>query len=795
MFRNYLLTTFRIFSRAKVYTLINLTGITIGLGIFIIVFLYLEFEYGFDKHYDDADNIYRVTTDMIWEQGPRQQAAVTPGPTAIYFQREFSEVIASTRFISEARSLIVVERQFDEKVKYYEDNVVLADSTFFDVFRVPFYAGNPETALSDPNSVVISQKLSEKLFGKPDARGEMMILNNNHTYKVTGIIKDMPQNSHIHMNMIVSGLNYPVFTDLTWRDLSFFTYVKLRSEQDAPNLERKFDAFYDRHFPHYKSVMEFRLQKMVDIHLQNDREFDRSITADPDKLKVLLIVAVLVLVLANFNFINLATAKASYRVKEIGIRKIIGARKIEITWQLLSESFILSLISLSIVIFIIYNFSEDIKSFARIDFQFIPLKHIPIFLSLTMITSLLSGIYPAILLSRFNPLRFINSSNVGIRGRNSLRNVLIVFQFASTLTLLTALGVVFHQMQFIKNKDLGFNQDQILTVPIWNDTTYQTTVRLKDALEQYKDFSSVSIASFSPGEESNFEHFKPQDYESHVPLRYINVDPDYIETLKLQLLAGRDFKKDSEADKKSVIINESALETFGWTVEEALGKTIEYNFSQSWDELIEGRVIGIIKNFNYGSLRDKIDPVVLTMHLDFYPNLILKIKGDNISNALNLLENHYEELNSSYPLEYSFLDDKINFQYKSEQQFEKIMVFFTILAILISAMGLYGLSSFVMEKRMKEISIRKVHGASFQHLYYIFTENFIRWIIISLILSIPPAWFFCREWLSGFAYHIDFNIFHVFVSLVIVLFIVFSTVSYHAVSIASKNPSKILKSE
>jgi putative ABC transport system permease protein len=560
-------------------------------------------------------------------------------------------------------------------------------------------------------------------------------------------------------------------------------------------LESKFEQFYDKHFPQYKGLMEFRLQKMTDIHLKNNREFDRSIIADPNKLNVLLVVAILVLVLANFNFVNLSTAQASYRNKEIGVRKIIGANKIEIVWQLLSESFLLSFLSLSIVLFILFYFSSDIKSYANINYIFTPQKHIPVFIGITLITSILSGIYPAILMSKFNPLKFLQTSNPVSSTRFPLRNVLIVFQFATTIALLISLSVIFHQMRFIKNKDLGFDKDQILTVPIWNDSTYQTTKRLKNILSDFNEFSNISIASFAPGEDPFFEHFKPQGYDSHIPLRYINVDPEYIPTLDIQIIEGRNFSVHNEADKKSLIINESALRTFGWDQEQAIGKTIEYNFSQSWDDLIEGKVIGVIQDFNYGPLRNKIDPIILTMHLDFYPNLIMKIDGNNIEKAVKHLETHYKQLNNEYPVEYTFLDEQINFQYKSEQYFSKIMVFFTFLAILISALGLFGLSSFMMEKRIKEISIRKVHGASFIQLYFIFSGNFIKWIFISLLFALPFAWYFSKEWLAGFAYRIQLNSYHILFAVFTVALIVFCTVSYHAFTIALKNPSKILKSE
>jgi putative ABC transport system permease protein len=411
------------------------------------------------------------------------------------------------------------------------------------------------------------------------------------------------------------------------------------------------------------------------------------------------------------------------------------------------------------------------------------------------LTSLLSGIYPAVLISNFNPIQFLQNANPLKTGRASLRNILIVFQFATTIALLISLSVIFHQMRFIKNMDLGFDKDQILTVPIWNDSTYQTTKRLKNALSVYKEFSNISVASFPPGEELFFEHFKPEGYESHVPLQYINVDPEYIPTLDIQIIEGRNFEPGNAGDKYSVIINEAAVQTFGWDLNQTLGKTIEYNFSQSWDDLIEGKVIGVMKDFNYGPLRNKIEPVILTMHLDFYPNLIMKIDGNGIERAIGHLEDHYKQINNDYPLEYTFLDEKIDHQYKAEQHFSKVMIFFTLLAIVISALGLFGLSSFMMEKRIKEISIRKVHGASFTQLYFIFSGNFMKWISISLLFALPVAWYFSKEWLAGFAYRISLGTTHILFSLIIVILVVFCTISYHAFAVALKNPSKILKSE
>lgn len=795
MLRNHLLTTFRIFKRSKIYTLINLIGLSIGLGVFIVVSLYLEFEYGYDKHFNNSDNIYRVTTDMIWEEGTRQVTAVTPGLTAYYFKEEFPEIEATTRFIPEARSLIEVESQFEESIKFYEDNVVLADSTFFGVFDLPFYAGNKKTALKSPNSIIISKKTSEKLFGKPDARGETIRLNDTNDYMVTGIIENVPENSHIKLDIIASGLKYPVFTDHTWRDLSFYTYAVINNKNNISTIESKFDSFFDKHLQPYKGLLEFRFQKMTDIHLRNDREFDNSIVADPDKLNVLMIIAILVLILANFNFINLSTAQASYRNKEISIRKINGARKSEIILQLLTECIILSITALFIVIFLAYNFESQIKSLLNINFSFDPFRHITLLLLLTIITSVISGIYPAILMSKFHPLRFLQTNKIRTIGKAQFRNILIVFQFATTIALLISLSIIYQQMNYIKHKDLGFDKDQILTTAIWNDSTYQTSQRLKEILSSYNEISSISTSSFVPGGDPFYEHFKPEGYESHLPLKYINVDPEYLKTLDIQLVLGRNFHHNNEADKKSVIINEAAMKTFGWNAEDVIGKKIEYNFSQSWEDLIEGKVIGVIQDFNYGPLREKVAPLVLTMHQNFYPVLIMKIKGNNIKSAIDKLTSHYDALNNNYPLEYTFLDEKINVQYKSEQYFSNIMVLFTILAITISSLGLFGLSSFMMEKRMKEISIRKIHGASFRQLYLLFSGDFMKWILVSLLFALPVSWYFSQQWLSTFAYSINFNINSIIFAIVTSMIVVTGTISYHAFIVALKNPSTILRSE
>jgi len=796
MFYNYLKTAFRNIWRNKFYALLNILGLSVGFAIFLVIYFYIQFEFSFDKHFYRADQIYRVTTDMIWESGDIQRTAVSSPPTALFLKSDYPEVLDATRFIPKYE--ILAERISNDAAKrdakYYEE-IFYIDSSFFNVFNMDFLIGSSTGVFSIPKSIILTEALAEKYFQDKNPIGQMLRLNNNETYTVMGVLKNPPENSHFHFNFLVNNMSLPEFKPDAWRDLSAYTYVALSDKTDFQAFEQKLIDFKIKYQEPYKDLIEFRVQPMLDIHLKSTKEFEQAATSSHTMLLSIAGLALVILIIASINYMNLSVARSLTRSREVGLRKVVGASRRMVITQFMSESVMIVFIALFTGIVISELALPIFNDFAESNISPNYFREWPMIIGLGLLMGLLSGSYPAFFISGYQPVKVLKSMASGQKGGNGIKKILVVFQFAVTIVLLIATAVIYTQFNFIRNKDLGFKRDVMVNVYMWNDASGRVSTDFYHRLKGLPGVKDLCLSDHVPGREPGFEHFWPEGFESHMPLRTVNVSPEYLPLFNLQLLKGRNFSDDFSTDTAACIINEAALKQFGWNLDDVIGKKIKYNFSQSWDDIIAAPVIGVIKDFHYSSLHRKIEPLIMTMHKKYYPIITVTPDGASIGQTIERIEGEYEKLGFNYPFDYSFMDSDIREMYLLDEKIGKLVIVFSLLSVFIACLGLLGLSSFSLRRRMQEIGIRKVYGASVKDVLYIFTREFSILIVIASLIAIPTGWYFKSLWFENFAYHgqIDFWIY--LASALIALVIALATVSFQAYRYATQNPAEVLKYE
>jgi len=796
MIVNYLKTAFRNIWRNKFYSLLNILGLSVGFAIFLVIYFYIQFEFSFDKHFNRADQIYRVTTDMIWESGHIQRTAVSAPPTALFLKNDFPEVIEATRFIPQYE--ILAEKfsrdQSRPNLKYYEE-IFYIDSSFFDVFSMDFLIGSPSTAFSIPQSIILTNDLAKKYFQDANPVGQLLRLNNDEVYTIMAVLKNPPRNSHFHFNFLVNDVSLPEFKPDAWRDMSAYTYVVLSDNTDHLAFEEKLIDFKIKYQEPYKDLIEFRVQPMLDVHMKSTKEFEQATTSSHTMLLSIAGIALVILIIASINYMNLSVARSLTRSREVGLRKVVGASKRMIITQFISESVIIVFIALFTGIVLSELILPIFNDFAETNISPDYLNEFPIIIGLGVLMGLVSGSYPAFFVSGYQPVKVLKSMTSDQKGGNGLKKVLVVFQFTVTIILLIATGVIYSQFSFIKNKDLGFNRDVMVNIYMWNDTSGRVATEFYNQLHSIPGVKDICLSDHVPGREPWFEHFWPEGFESHMPLRTVNVSPEYLPFFDLKLLEGRNFSDEFSTDTAACIINEAALEHFGWNAKDAIGKKIKNNFSRSWDEIIAAPVIGIVKDFHYSSLHKKIEPLVMTMHKKYYPIITVTLNGTSPSQVIGGIEEKYAELGYNYPFDFSFMDSDIREMYLLDKKIGQLIIVFSGLSIFIASLGLLGLSSFSLRRRMQEIGIRKVYGASVWDVLYIFTKEFSILILIASIVAIPTGWYFSKLWFENFAYHGKIGAWLYLLSALVALLIALATVTVQAYRYANQNPAEVLKYE
>ncbi len=791
MFKNYLKTAWRIFIRQKGYTFINIAGLSIGLACCILILVFVRYELSYDMYHEKAGQIYRITTETLHSGKPFHMAP-TMLPLAPALLNEFAEVKYATR-VSQTRSSLFSrgENQFYERIFHTEPSI-------FNIFTFPLLRGDPSTALSEPFSIVITKKLAEKYFGKDDPIGKILTINNTHDYKVTGILMEIPHNSHFTFEVLASFSsleNTERVKRNSWTSFSNdYTYIFLPQEINTIEFEKKFPAFLQKHVGTERNKnYQLHLQPLNEIHFSS-LNYDFARTIDKKYLLAFSVIALFILFIACINFMNLATARSAGRVKEVGLRKVVGAHRFQLIKQFLAESVLMTLIALVVAIVLVKLILPHFGFFINIDLSFDLLDNL-IFIGgltgLSVMVGILSGSYPALFLSAYQPVKALRNIFLSNNKSVSFRTIFVVLQFTISIILIIATFVVYDQLNYMQNKDLGYDAEQIIVVPIARSPLQNKYESFKAAILQNPSIISASVSNGTPASgRTDASTYKTvgADEEQEIYLYTIRTDYDFIETMGIEVVQGRNFSKEYSTDAQNAyILNEAAVKRLNW--DSPIGNQLANGPNPP------GRVIGVVKDFHYQSTRSAIEPTVLTIAPSRSEYISVNVHLDNIAQTLTFLEAKWKTFNPKYPFEYFFIDKEFDNYFKFEQRLGRIFTLSALLAIFISCLGILGLIAYTAEQRTKEIGIRKVLGASVAKIVFMLSKEFVKWVLIANILAWPAAYFAMKMWLEHFPYRIEPGWFAFIISGTIALVIALSTVSYQAIKAAIANPVEALKYE
>lgn len=795
MLKNYIKIILRNLIKNKLFSLINILGLAIGLSCTIIISLYIQDQMSYDKFYRDDGNIYRLNLDVKSPAGVNKYSTTSPpmGPALVQRFPEFQEAV---RVRIGSSSLMQ-----SEKLRAYEEQILYVDSNFVNFFNFPLEEGNPSTALVEPNTVILTDKTAKKYFGDEDPIGKTLLMDGRFNLKVKGVLSPEKFNSHIKFDFLISFATFPLtlppgYNVNDWGWTSFFTYLRLNDSVDPKQAESKLPLLISSTFGEESAKrIKLTLQPVTEVYFDNERVGNYGVVGNKSSLYILGIIAILSLLIGCFNFINLSTAHSTRRGKEVGIRKVLGVQKPQLIFQFIGESVVISFASVLCSLILVELFISVVSGQLGIN---ILLKEVPfqyfiiIFLVLPVLIGILAGTYPAFVLSKFLPSKVLKGNLSSDSSTVHLRKILVVSQFIVSTVLIIGTIVIAKQMDYIKNRDLGFNKDQIVVVKLRGEEALQKFSIIKKNLMGNPEIVSVGGArnGLDGGFGSNSIFVQNNDnsgtvrYESYIyPVHY-----DFFKTLGMKFISGRSFDEDFAGDRdNSIILNESAVEQFG--LKNPIGKQIRLGNGPL------RTIIGIVEDFNYTSLHDKIAPLVFYISIDNAENMFVKLQAGNIQSALKKIDKVWKNILPDYPLDYSFLDERIDNIYKSDTNFASLVNLFSALAVIIACLGLFGLMSYITEQRTKEIGIRKVLGASVGDVLLVTTKQFIVLVIASNIFAWPIAYYLMGKWLQDFAYRIEITWWMFALSGGIALIIALATVSYLAIKAALANPIKSLRYE
>jgi putative ABC transport system permease protein len=807
MLRNYLKTAYRNLLRNKGFTFINIAGLTLGLTACLLIALFVWDEQQFDNFIPEGEQVYRLYTESTGREG-MEKLAFTPPMFATTLQQQFPEVDKALRVLHIQSSNLF---EAGDK-KMYEEGGINADSTFFDVFPLTFVYGSPKGALADPTSMVISQEMAERYFGNQNPVGKE-ILYNQQPYQIKGVFENNPK-FHLSLNHITSlaSRQFPQERMESWRWQQFTTYVKLKKQADVAALEAKFQKLVEQiahpiTMEQGSTYLPF-FQPLEKVHLYSaDFKFDMSERGNITYVRALSIIALFILFIACFNFVNLATAKSLQRAKEVGVRKTIGASRQQLMGQFIVETVVLTLASILIAVGLAALLLPKLNEFADKQISVGIFTHplmLLLLLGITLLVGVLAGFYPALVLSGFKPVKVLKGSAVSDASPGKtpwLRHSLVVVQFSLSVLLIISAMVVYRQVQYLNTKDLGFDKEQIMFFPMRGNNMFANYNTFKNDLLQSPGVSSVSIGYGFPGDlVAGDGIIVPREGEhTEHSVTQLMVDYDYISTLGVTLVAGRDFSKEITTDAtEGFIINETAVKELGFgTAEKALGQPLHWNVwvSEPADSLKKGKIIGVVKDFHYKSLYDKMEPTVLQIFPPAYWKVAVKMETAGIEGALEHVKAVWNKFSPDFPIEYKFLDESFHQMYKAEDKLKTLLWIFTGIAIFVGCLGLFGLAAYAAERRTKEIGIRKVLGASEQSIVALLSKDFVKLVLLAILIASPIAWYFMNQWLQDFAYRISISWWIFALAGGFALLIAFITISYQAIKAAMANPIKNLRTE
>jgi putative ABC transport system permease protein len=809
MFKSYFKTAFRFLLKNKTFSFINIIGLATGTLCCLYILLYVQDQYSYDKQHKNVNDIYRVNTTLQLTGDNHKNGTCSP-PIAPAMKRDFAEIEQYTRVVpagnfGAAKTLLT----YKEK-SFYEKDLVYVDSTFFDVFNYHFANGTPVKCLNEPYTTVLLKSVAVKLFGNENPVGKVITLDNGfgkHDFKVNGVIDESLGKTHIKASILVTmnsgGLGDYTMKNTIWAGNNFtYSYVRLRPDANAALLESKLPAFLNKYGAEQMKALgmtkQLHLQPVTSIHTTSGYETELTKTLSPSFLNILLLIAVLIQVIACINFMNLSTARASKRAKEVGVRKVIGAGKLDLVKQFLGESFLLAFIGVIIALPLLWLLLPYLNQLTNSDIQLSIFTDYRLWLMLTtliLITGLVAGSYPAFYLSAFKAVKVIKGNFNNQVSAAGIRRSLVVFQFVLSIVLITGIIIIYSQLSFIKNKDLGFEKAQKMVFSFYTNETQQKIDAYANDLRQLAEVKAVSKS------DNYLSQFVPHDHGVYiaggnmttaVDVKNIITDENVVKANGIKLISGRDLRLN---DTGKVLINETLAKRLGLSIQKAPGTRLYSQYDGKPATFVE--VAGVMKDFNYNSLHGDISPFMFVYDNSpgSFNDIVVAVNSKNYKTLLSKMETMWHRDMPSTPFEYLFLDQEVQKQYEAEITMSQIINSFTLMAILISCLGLFGLAAFSAEQRNKEIGIRKVLGASVSGIVQLLSKDFLQLVLISFVIATPIAWYAMNKWLQAFAYRVPVSWWMFALAGIIAVFIALFTVSFQAIKAALSNPIKSLKTE
>jgi len=817
MIFNYFKIAWRNMMKAKAFSFINIFGLAVGLACCMLITVYLRYEWNYDSYQRDVENLYQVATDFNM-QGKTFRLAATPSPMAAAVQRDFPEVREATRVMPmslfEDKTMLQYVVPGAAPVSFYEDKGLLADSNFFNFFTFPFIEGNAHTALVQPATIVLSEEMAHKLFGSMTALGKVVHVssatNGDHDFKVTGVFRPVDAPSHIEANFFLSmnGGDIEQFMKRQVNDFAtnnmFVTYLRLQPGIPPVTVEAKFPAFLNKYGGKQLAEMGFHKTQMLvpvrDIHLRNDLPGNITPPTSKTSLYILLSIAAFTLLIACINFMNLATARSAKRSSEVGIRKVLGAVKGSLIGQFLGESVLMSILAFAFAWGATLLLLPAFSHLTGRDLSLSLPAHLPLlleFLVLAIVAGLIAGVYPAFYLSSFQPAKVLKGKFSNSLAAISLRRGLVVFQFMISVTLIVSSVVINDQMQFLRTQDLGFQKTAQIVVPLRSSTSKYFSQSLETEFRRNSQVLSAGASMYYPGlinPSDNLFYRDGQNAQAGQRTRLNYIDYTYLQTMGISPVAGRVFSKEFPGDTLDrVILNETAVRALGFAKPEAaIGVKVNSDFQ---GQTFKYEIVGVVRDFHFEDLHLPITPYAFRLTPWGGSYLIVHARPGSPAPLLSSLEKAWHKIIPTEPFEYSFLDEDFQKNYIAEERLSALVQYFTLMAILISCLGLFGLASFSAEQRIREIGIRKVLGASVGGIVLMLSKDFLILVGIAVGLASPLAWFIMRKWLEGFAYQtpISWTVFAITIFSTLAITLV--TISFQAIRAGLANPVKSLKAE
>ena len=804
MIKSFFLAGLRNLKKNKGYTLLNILGLSAGLTCFAFIAVWVKNELSYDRFNENANRIVRVVGKVTTEAESFEHA-VSSVPMAKALRQDFPEVINTVRIDKNDAIVRYGDKQFSE------DKILLTDPSFFQVFSYKLSKGNEITSLEEPFSIILTESMAKKYFGNEDPLGKsLMILLYDSTrrgalYRITGVIPDPPKNAHFGFNFLASFKTLEhaepdLITEEGWGGNGYYTYVLLKDKKDIHKLESKLPAFVERHIgkkmKEWKMRYDYTLQPLTSIHLRSNRRYEIEPTGSMQYIFIFSTIGIFILLVAGINYMNLATARSAQRAKEVGIKKVLGARKTQLVLQYLTEAVIVSLLSLFVSFLFCQLLQPVLEQLTGKGISIFSEKGLLLFLtSIAVLLGLSSGLYPAFFLTAYNPVNVLKGSMLNPAGGISLRKALVVTQFTISVVMIAGILVVNSQLSYIQHKDLGYKKDALLALKVnGSGDVVKNFAAFKNSVLSSPLISGVTTSNSLLGSglgNAGASTVNGEGKAITTSIYRLKVDQDYAKVHEMRIVAGRNFSENIIVDTSSYILNLAAVKSLGWgKAENAINKP----FSLGGDG---GKVIGVINDFHFNSLQHAVEPLVIIPRMpgNGFSQITMRINMNRLKDVLKLVEVNWKKYFPEYNLEYSFVDKKLQEQYKSEERFAKFFLYFSALSLLIACLGLFGLTAYATQRRTKEIGIRKVLGASVSAIVTMISKDFLKLVLIASLIAVPLAWWLMNMWLNDFAYRINIEWWVFVIAGCSALLIALVTVSFQSIRAAVANPVKSLRSE